>query len=249
MRIGVAVLGIGCTSGDGGGDSGPDTGTDTGLPACPVEVHLEAVACLESTGEVPVGTGYSGGDVGGAVDGAVSELGAPASLAGSAAVGGFSACDGAERIVRIVDDVGETWTVGWSVEGDVDALPDSLGVGSLVTLAFEWRLAGYSLSRNLVISDPGGPRFVFASSGLDSALIAPLEVNFAWRDDCPAIVEGVAWDETPITFTGVNTLTLFSGQAGSVALADRTLDVVVPASAWMSGCADGCGTYEWVGWD
>ena len=29
----------------------------------------------------------------------------------------------------------------------------------------------------------------------------------------------------------------------------RELDVVVPASAWETGCMDGCGTYDWVAWD
>jgi hypothetical protein len=253
MLLGV-VVGTGCTGGTGGGgpsgsDTGIDTDGDTGVAACPVAVHLDAFACLESTGALPVDTGGYGSDATGSVEATVSELGAPGTLAGSAPVGGFSACDGAERVIRMVDGAGATWTVGWAVEGTADALPDSLAVGAPVTLAYEWVFSGYDVDRNLVISDAGGPRFVFAGSGVDPALLDGLAVSFGWQDTCTSEVDGTLFDETPVTFEGENTLVLYSGQSGTVDLVDRQLDVIVPTSAWMQGCADGCGTNEWVGWD
>nr|MBA2322136.1 hypothetical protein [Deltaproteobacteria bacterium] len=45
-------------------------------------------------------------------------------------------------------------------------------------------------------------------------------------------------------FTGTNALLLHSGESGLVSVDDRELDVVVPASAWETGCMDGCGTYD-----
>jgi hypothetical protein len=248
----VIAAGSGCTNGDGGGGDGSgagDTGHDTGVAACPVEVHLQAMACLESTAAVDVDSGYYSGNVEGAVDGVVSELGAPASLAGSVPVGGFPACDAAERVIRLTDSAGDTWTVGWAVEGAIDALPDSLMVGADVTLSYEWRFSGYDVDRNLVLADAGGPRFVFAGSGLEPALLAGLEVAFGFADTCTSDVDGTEWDEAPVTFSGESTLVLYSGQSGTVDLAEGALDVIVPQSAWMTDCADGCGTYEWVGWD
>jgi len=243
---------VGCSGGKGGGgsediDVGPTGDTDIGVAACPARVHLAAFACLESTAEVliPDTGGYDTRNVTGTVSGTVSELGAPASLAESAPVGGFPACDDAERVIRILDGDGETWTVGWAVEGSVDESPDSIVVGGTVDLAYEWQFTGYDVNRNLVLSDTGGPRFVFAGSGLDPVWLEGLAVTLLVDDTCTA--DG--WDETPMEFTATTTLVLNSGESGTVTLGDRELDVVVPASGWLSGCVDGCGTYDWVGWD
>jgi hypothetical protein len=236
----AVVAGTGCTSGGGG-----DGTADTGQAECPAEVHLEATACLETTAQV----GSDAGDIEGSVSGVVSELGVPSTLYGSAPVRYFRPCDAVERVIRLVDDAGDTWTVGWAVEGDLDELPDSVPVGAEVRLSYDRYFAGYDIYSSLVIADAGGPRFVFADVGLEPALLEGLAVAFDFSDTCPSVIDGREWDEAPVTFTGASTLVLYSGQSGTVELASGALDVVVPLSARNMDCTDGCGTYEWVGWD
>lgn len=229
-----------------------------GLAACTVgdrcpepTPHLDAFACLESTAS-PTPDPYSNNEdsVSGAVPATVTEIGPLSSIADSAPVGGFPACDDTEHAIRFVDDAGATWTFGWSVAGATDAMPASLPVGTAVTLAYDWGSAGsYSYTRSVVVSDGVGPRLVFADTWPELDLPG-MSVKELRRDECVGADPAVQnFAELPLSFEAVNTLVLYSGGTGELDLGSHTLDVLVPNSWTFTECTDGCYVHEWVGWD
>jgi hypothetical protein len=254
---GGALLGaLGCSEGDDAADDGSTDTGDTGTIAtgdCPVAIrHLPASACLMSTLPTTGTTTYTTNpyaEVGGEVAVTVTAVDPADTVVGSAPVGGFPACEDPEHALRLVDSDGETWTLGWSVSGDADALPSTLAVGDTATLRYAWAFTGYSATANLAVTDAAGPRFAFVDPWVDPAWLAPFTLSMNWGDTCDITLDGTGFIENSVTVSGDASVTLYSGQSAQVAVGDRSLEVLVPNAWTYDGCADGCSVYQVVGWE
>jgi hypothetical protein len=239
-------------TGSGGGDTGRVDSADTGGEPCPPGVELIARALCADADDPPESDGFS---TEADLVGGITELGALTHRAGASAVPGFDRCDEAvPNQVRLVDDLGGTWTVGWDVDGAVDdgsLAPFAVGDAVAVHLAFSVGPFGYAHAA--LLADEAGPRF-FAEDGdpgLTDAQRGGMAVDVAYpSEDCVGEVGGWPGRLLPATFTGLTSVSLPSGGAADVALPDRTMRVSYEGGwAPMVGGADGGGTVSWTAWE
>jgi hypothetical protein len=255
----LAMSAVGCVP-TPSTDTGTGTGTGTGTDACPADVEVLTVAmCVETTAPPStVSTGSyassssSTADASGA--GTITEVGgALPAFADSARFGQFRPC-GPEHTqqVRLVDDTGATWTVGWGIDGPIDdASADAFAVGAPVDFHAHYSWTYFFSSRGVVLSDADGPQFLYETHGvLTDAERGGVTVELDRTDLCVVADPDGDIEHDQVVFTGPDgPVTLRSGQQATVALAARDLDLTVAGSYWYTDCSDGCGESLWTGWE
>jgi hypothetical protein len=253
MRWVVAIALVACT---GGSTSTGKPSGDTGVPPslrCPADVtSLFARVCASTDAALAPPTGYGGyGDF--EITGEVSEVGGVLARVGDA-VPGFAPCGSTDlQQVRVTNDLGETWTVGWDIEGPVDdASADAVLVGAPVTLHLVSGYGGYVLVNGFVLSDEVGPLVLFEENGpeLTDAERDDVGVDVDTSDRCLVQTSYGRVEHYLVTFGGPSgSLSLRSGQSGTVDGSNRALSMSLASSDWALGCADGCGSTVWAGWE
>lgn len=233
-------------------DDTGDADTDVSAGTCPADVELLQMAlCLSTTaaGFADTDETYTE-DNADSVTGAVVATGPYAALDAETAVTGFEygcGSDDLEEMVRVADEDGNTWTIAWSIAGDADAGSHGLFAAD-EALTVEWAswLGGYAGGSGVAIHDASGLRYVFdVGLALSAEQLAGLAVERG--DECTWFAEnGAEYTMTALVFDG--TVSVHSGQSGTIGTDADALDVVVPYSGWNEDCADGCGTAAWAGW-
>jgi hypothetical protein len=246
----------------------PTGDTATGTPnACPADVELLwAALCVETTALLDGPTSTLGGptpgswvgyeDIDATGTGTVTEVGgALAAVPGSVPAPGFDACDvDHAQQVRLIDDAGATWTVGWDLSRSPldDRSADGIAVGEVLDFLVRFRWLGWSTSRALLLSDAGGPRVLFEThEELSDTQLGGVSVEIDYDDTCFTPGEHFPLVEHyRVTLTGPGgTVDLRSGQQATLATAGRDLDFTVTGSFWYDDCADGCGGTELAAWE
>jgi hypothetical protein len=242
---------------DTGADTGTDTGAggDTGLDdACGADVASVPIAvCAETTAPPAAGptTSWYGFPFEFSGAGTVTEVGgALAVTPGSAALEGFELCDADfEQQVRLLDDLGETWTFGWDVDGAADAgSADAIAVGAVLGFYGVWVFETYSSAAALLVSDDLGPLFLFEQTErLTDEQRGGVGVSIDTTDTCVVDAEGAEHYLVEFSWTD-GSAQLRSSQEVTIPLPDRDLDLILGGAWEYLYCTDGCALIEWAAW-
>lgn len=235
--------------------SDPEPALQVGPPiACRAsEVAIPSRVCAETTA-----AGFDTNGAEAVVSGILTEVGGDLDRApGSVDFAGFHSCNPLDHHqLRLVDDAGEAWTVGWDLVSPIeDGSTDALVVGARYTLALrdQGELPNVS-TIGFALRDPD-PVLVVDVFALASALTTkdrggllpvPGPTTCAGAD-----ADGSLLPLRPVRFTTLDgdRFTIRSGDSAQVELGRHELTVAVAESSYPPpGGADGGPITVWLAW-
>ena len=171
-------------------------------------------------------------------------------------VGGWPCGGPADAQVRLRDEDGYLWTVGWDAEEHDSGSTAALLPGMEVELLFVANAENTHKRKGVVLSDERGPLLVLEASQRPSSDGLPLtaaERGFAIDVDREDTCEGNPYDMHPLVTISSSDASISLRTGGIATLpvdpGPRNVTFVLAAAAsYIDDCFDVCDGYFWVAW-